>query len=553
MWMVTLLSTLGYGVARGALPRGPAAAAVRGLARGRGSRMCAAAGSEPGARTRFAPSPTGSLHVGGARTALYSWLWARQNGGQFLLRVEDTDTARSTRESEDEVLADLAWLGLVHDEGPTAGGPHGPYRQSERMQGGLYQELAQKLLDSGAAYRCFCTPEELDAKRAAAEAAGENPQYDGTWRDADPAEVQRRLDAGEPYTVRFRVPDGKVVGIEDAVRGRVEWDVQATVGDFILLRSGGMPVYNFCVAVDDADMKVSTVIRAEEHLTNTVRQVLILEALGFPLPRFAHLSLVLGEDRSKLSKRHGATSVNQFRQQGYLPQAMLNYLCLLGWNDSTDQEIYSVDELAAAFSLDRVTKSPAVFDLKKLNWINGQHLRALAEEERAALVGRHLAEAGVAMAADSPFSLSASRMVAEKIELVNDASPLVRDALAYPLADSLASSGAQKLADELRRVGGALVAAHREGVLPDGASPDFEAEWKSAVKSFGKELGLKGKSLFMPLRLAVTGRMAGPDVGAQLQLLALAPDGAKCESVPLDARMAQLEAALADMPVPVEA
>ena len=271
MWMVTLLSTLGYGVARGALPRGPAAAAVRGLARGRGSRMCAAAGSEPGARTRFAPSPTGSLHVGGARTALYSWLWARQNGGQFLLRVEDTDTARSTRESEDEVLADLAWLGLVHDEGPTAGGPNGPYRQSERMQGGLYQELAQKLLDSGAAYRCFCTPEELDAKRAAAEAAGENPQYDGTWRDADPAEVQRRLDAGEPYTVRFRVPDGKVVGIDDAVRGRVEWDVQATVGDFILLRSGGMPVYNFCVAVDDADMKVSTVIRAEEHLTNTVR------------------------------------------------------------------------------------------------------------------------------------------------------------------------------------------------------------------------------------------------------------------------------------------
>ncbi|EOD15530.1 Glutamyl-tRNA synthetase [Emiliania huxleyi CCMP1516] len=507
MWMVTLLSTLGYGVARGALPRGPAAAAVRGLARGRGSRMCAAAGSEPGARTRFAPSPTGSLHVGGARTALYSWLWARQNGGQFLLRVEDTDTARSTRESEDEVLADLAWLGLVHDEGPTAGGPHGPYRQSERMQGGLYQELAQKLLDSGAAYRCFCTPEELDAKRAAAEAAGENPQYDGTWRDADPAEVQRRLDAGEPYTVRFRVPDGKVVGIEDAVRGRVEWDVQATVGDFILLRSGGMPVYNFCVAVDDADMKVSTVIRAEEHLTNTVRQVLILEALGFPLPRFAHLSLVLGEGPARA-----------------LPGGQL-----------------------------RAHQSRGVFDLKKLNWINGQHLRALAEEERAALVGRHLAEAGVAMAADSPFSLSASRMVAEKIELVNDASPLVRDALAYPLADSLASSGAQKLADELRRVGGALVAAHREGVLPDGASPDFEAEWKSAVKSFGKELGLKGKSLFMPLRLAVTGRMAGPDVGAQLQLLALAPDGAKCESVPLDARMAQLEAALADMPVPVEA
>lgn len=223
-------------------------------------------------RTRFAPSPTGSLHVGGARTALFSWLAAKQVGGDFLVRVEDTDTARSTRESEASVLADLRWLGLLWDEGPEVGGDKGPYRQSERMETGMYREFAQKLMADGHAYPCFCTAEELEAKRQAAELAGENPQYDGTWRDADAEEVKRRMDAGEPYTVRFKVPRGARVEIDDIVRGVVSWDVQATVGDFILLRSGGMPVYNFCVAVDDATMEVKTVVRAEEHLTNTVRQ-----------------------------------------------------------------------------------------------------------------------------------------------------------------------------------------------------------------------------------------------------------------------------------------
>jgi len=552
--MLTLAMLLGaLGPLGFSPPRGAVSVATRGArykARATALQGCAA---EPGARTRFAPSPTGSLHVGGARTALFSWLWARQNGGAFIIRVEDTDTARSTRESEEEVLRDLAWLGLGHDEGPTAGGPDGPYRQSERMQTGLYQELAQQLVESGAAYPCFSTQAELDAKREAAEAAGTNPQYDGAWRDADPAEVARRLAAGEPHTVRFKVPPGKKVKIDDAVRGDVEWDVEATVGDFILLRSGGMPVYNFCVAVDDAKMRVTTVIRADEHLTNTVRQVLILEALGFAIPRFAHLSLVLGEDRSKLSKRHGATSVTQFRTQGYLPQAMLNYLCLLGWNDSTDKEIYSVDELVEVFSLDRVTKSPAVFDIKKLNWINGQHLRALPEEERAAIVGAHLVEAGVAKEALSPFASLAAAMVAEKIELVNDASPLVADALAYPLAETLATDAAAELNSGVRAVGAALVAAHKAGSLPDGSSAEFDAEWKSAVKAMGKELGLKGKALFMPLRVATTGRLAGPDVGAQIKLIALAAEGAACEAVDFGTRMQMLEAALAAMPAPVEA
>ena len=605
------------------------------------ARACATE-APAGTRTRFAPSPTGSLHVGGARTALFAWLKAKKEGGDFIVRVEDTDTARSTRESEEEVLKDLEWLGLKWEEGPVVGGDKGPYRQSERMTTGLYQELAQQLMDAGHAYPCFCTQEELDKKRAAAEALGENPQYDGTWRDADPAEVKAKMDAGEPYTVRFKVPRGKKVTIQDQVRGEVTWDVQATVGDFILLRSGGMPVYNFCVAVDDATMQVSDVIRAEEHLTNTVRQVLILEALGFVVPSYAHLALVLGEDRSKLSKRHGATSVNQFRLEGFLPQAslrpsseapptplpasllplpllsslcqerecapsalrvspnldqsrpisahalwrpslgpprpsalpplallrpapraqaMINYLCLLGWNDGTDQEIYTVDELVEAFTLDRITKSPAVFDQKKLRWINGQHLRALPEEELSALLTAQFGEAKT-LVVDAPsaaaFVGAVSKMVAEKVELVNDAEPLVRDALAYPLAETLASDAAKAFVDDasVLEVGNAVLAAHKAGELPALDANDFEGSWKKWVKAAGKELGRKGKGLFMPLRIVMTGRMAGPDIPAQLMVLGKADAALQLGGddamavVSLAERMEALEAALSALPAP---
>jgi len=492
--------------------------------------------------------------VGGARTALFSWLQARQSEGDFVIRVEDTDTARSTRESEESVLADLRWLGLTWDEGPVVGGDKGPYRQSERMQSGVYQELAQRLMETGTAYPCFCTAEELEKKRLEAEAKGENPQYDGTWRDADPEEVKRRMDAGEPYTVRFKVPRGKVVKIQDGVRGEVSWDVAATVGDFILLRSGGMPVYNFCVAVDDAQMEVSDVIRAEEHLTNTVRQVLILEALGYQVPRYAHLSLVLGEDRSKLSKRHGATSVNQFRLEGYLPEAMINYLCLLGWNDSTDQEIYTVEELIKAFSLNRVTKSPAVFDMKKLRWINGQHLRALPVERLEGLIQEQLSSSGLlAVEADAgkmdAFVSAAAIMVKEKVELVNDAEPLVREALLYPLDETLETDAAAPFTEGFAAVANAVVKAHEAGELPAIDADDFETSWKAWVKALGKDLGRKGKDLFMPLRMVMTGRMAGPDLPAQLKLLGLAAGSVQVDMVPFADRMATLAAKAATIEV----
>ena len=282
-------------------------------------------------------------------------------------------------------MADLKWLGLQWDEGPddpTA--KYGPYRQSERSE--LYVQLANQLLEEGKAYRCFCTKEELEQMKERQEAEGIPPRYDGTWRDADPELVQKKLDEGAEFTVRFKVPQGARVVIDDAVRGTVSWDAESTVGDFILLRSSGVPVYNFCVAVDDATMGISTVIRAEEHLTNTLRQGLILDALGAPRPRYAHCSLILGEDKQKLSKRHGATSCNQFQLDGFLPDAMINYLALLGWNDGTDNEIFTRDELIEAFDVDRVVKSPSIFDMDKLRWVNSQHLKMYSVEDLQPLV-----------------------------------------------------------------------------------------------------------------------------------------------------------------------
>lgn len=477
-------------------------------------------------RVRFAPSPTGALHVGGARTALYNWLLARQTSGAFLLRVEDTDLARSTRESEQMVLEDLRWLGLQWDEGPDVGGDREPYRQSERSS--IYSKFANRLLEEGKAYPCFCTEDELEQKRVQAEAEGRPPQYDGTWRDADPGLVKERMDAGDSFTVRFRVPEGSRVIINDAVRGKVAWDANATVGDFILLRSNGVPVYNFCVAVDDALMGITTVIRAEEHLTNTLRQVLILRALNFPVPQYAHCSLILGSDRSKLSKRHGATSVTQFREEGYLPVAMVNYLALLGWNDGTEKEIYTVDELVEAFDMNRITKSPAMFDGDKLRFINGQHLRALPDDELESLVLPEWHRSGVfhaSLSAGSDLARKAVLLVRGSLQLVNDANEEMANVFTYPLVKTLKSGEAEELVQEdggFLTLGQIVLRDYDAGTMPTGTGgEEHSSQWKKWVKSVGKETGRKGKRLFHPLRLALTGKMSGPDVGDIIQVLHL--------------------------------
>jgi len=501
--------------------------------------------AEGSVRVRFAPSPTGSLHVGGARTALYNWLAAKKakEDGRFIIRVEDTDLARSTRESELEMLRDLKWLGLQCDEGPDVGGKLGPYRQSER--GELYVKLANKLLEDGLAYKCFCTEEELEQKRLAAEEAGVDAKYDGEWRDASAERIAEAEAAGKEYTVRFRVPAGARVEIDDLVRGNVAWDAEATVGDFILLRSSGVPVYNFCVAVDDALMRVSTVVRAEEHLTNTLRQVLILRALGFEAPQYAHCSLILGEDRSKLSKRHGATSVNQFREQGFLADAMVNYLALLGWSPGDDREIFSRDELIEEFDLARIVKSPAVFDMSKLRWLNGQHLRKLSQEELLSSVAAALSTpAGLVKVdgedptADSLAKLkavqSATELFREAMELTIDARDLLAHAFSYPLDDTMESGKVNKIVKDegFHKVLGAIVSKWNNDCAEGGAlailadvdasDEDALSAWKAWVKSIGKEAEVKGRKLFQPLRLCLTGSMQGRDVGGVVRVLALA-------------------------------
>lgn len=490
-------------------------------------------------RVRFAPSPTGSLHVGGARTALFNWLLARKTKGTFIVRVEDTDEARSTRQSEESILRDLNWMNLQWDEGPEVGGKCEPYRQSERKH--IYKEFAEKLIEKGLAFRCFCTEEELDKKRLEAEAAGIDPKYDGTWRDADPALVQQKLANGEPYTIRFKVPKNKVLFIDDVVRGRVTWDAEAMLGDFIILRSNGMPVYNFCVAVDDATMGITHVIRAEEHLSNTLRQLLILEGLEHKPPTYAHCSLILGSDRSKLSKRHGATSVGQFKEQGYLPEAMMNYLANLGWNDGTPKEIYTPNELIEAFDMTRIVKSSAVFDLDKLKWINGQHIRLKTIEEIQSLVIDALSKVspddndGVAILSPNTIRNSenalfldmATKISQRDMELVAESRKYVGKCLLYDIDGTIANDPHvnEVLNDDLLKITKVLHDDYLSKKLPTGKEDNFPELWKLYMKGLSKDLGLKGKGLFHPVRFALTGTMSGPDIGDQLQLLAFAPSG----------------------------
>jgi glutamyl-tRNA synthetase len=347
-------------------------------------------------RLRFAPSPTGHLHVGNVRTALFNWLLARRHGGVFILRIEDTDRERSTIESERSVLADLRWLGLDWDEGPDVGGPCAPYRQSERTS--RYAAAARELLDRGLAYYCFCSPDQLDAERLAALAAGSPPRYGGRCRALDPAESARRVAAGEAAAVRFAVPAaGRDITFHDIVRGDVTVNT-AIIGDFVIVRSGGSPNYNFAVVIDDRDMEVSVVVRGEDHVSNTPRQLLLYEALGRPAPAFAHLSLVLGADHAPLSKRHGVTSVAEFRSRGYLPEALVNYLALLGWSPGEGEEIVPRAEMVRRFDLAAVSHSAAVFDFDKLAWMNRQYMRLLPASRIAADAAPYLQQRGALIA-----------------------------------------------------------------------------------------------------------------------------------------------------------
>lgn len=459
--------------------------------------------SQPGIRVRFAPSPTGRLHIGGARTALFNWLYARRCGGRMILRIEDTDRERSTPESERDLLADLRWMGLDWDEGPDIGGPHVPYRQSERLA--LYAEHAATLQSRSRAYACFCSDADLAARRAAQLAAGAEPRYDGPCRNLGAESAAARVAAGVAHTIRFRVPE-MVVRFQDRVRGNMSFE-STTVGDFVLVRSNGLPTYNFACVVDDAAMGITHVVRGEDHLSNTMRQVLLYRALELQQPEFAHLSLILDTDRSKLKKREGqeGTYVDEYRTRGYLPAALVNFLALLGWSPPDGVEVMSVAQLVAAFDLDRVSRSPAVFDAHKLRWMAGEHLRAASVGDLARGALPHLRAAGldvataqaVAWIAAFRDSIAALGELPERVALLlepPDLDDAARSALDSPQAREL-----------LAAVHARLDAARRLGRV-DGAG------FKSLLGSCGKELGVKGRDLFQPVRVALSAQVHGPEL-----------------------------------------
>lgn len=449
-------------------------------------------------RVRFAPSPTGHLHVGNARTALFNWLLARGHHGTFILRIEDTDLERSTRESEQAILEDLRWMGLQWDEGVEVGGPFGPYRQTERMPS--YVDHTNRLLREGKGYHCFCSAETLEAHRKAQLAAGLPPKYAGTCRNIDPAEAKRRKDSGEAAVVRLRVPEGRNVTFNDVVRGEVTFHTDV-IGDPVLVRSDGIPAYNFAVVIDDALMKITHVIRGEDHISNTPRQILLYEAFGYPQPAFAHLSLVMGPDHAPLSKRHGATSVKEFRDKGYLPEALVNYLALIGWSPGQNEELLPAEELARRFKLESVAHSAGVFDEDKLAWANRHYLKICAPDRLVTLAEPHLRERGQVVGDLSPGARAWLEAVLPGMAQSVDRLPQLADRLDTVFRyeaprEPLDANLVRVLAEELQNA-------------PRLVDKDAFRAVANRVKD---RTGLKGKNLFHPIRVILTGAHEGPEL-----------------------------------------
>ena len=462
--------------------------------------------SKPTPRVRFAPSPTGLLHVGNARTALYNWLFARHNGGDFLLRIEDTDVERSEVRYETQLIEDLRWLGMDWNEGPEIGGPYAPYRQSERLA--IYQQHTEQLLGEGKAYRCFCTAEELEQERQLALRDHRTQVYSGKCRALTPTEAIARAAAGETYAVRLAVPEAPL-RFHDIVRGDVEFLSEA-VGDFILVRSSGIPVYNYVVTIDDALMHITHVIRGDDHISNTPRQVAIYQAFGWSLPQFAHLSTILGSDRERLSKRHGATSVASFREMGILPQALANYLALLGWGaEGGTRETFTREELIAEFKLERVTPSPAVFDWDKLHWLNRQAIKHSPLPELRVLAWPYF-EALQLLPPQSSASDTIVNWFDRVLELflpaVDQLQQLPEKAASLWRTAELTQEDAELLASEAAK---RVVQTFTAKVLAGG--PLTPQRFKELMNEVKAETGVKGKDLFHPVRIILTGAHSGPE------------------------------------------
>lgn len=469
-------------------------------------------------RVRFAPSPTGKLHIGGARTAIYNWAFARANGGTFILRIDDTDPTRSTDENTQIILRAMRWLGLDWDEGPEVGGDFGPYAQTERLA--LYKQTAERLLAEGKAYPCFCTPEQLSQDREAAQARKDPFQgYQRRCRDLSPEEAKARIDAGEPYVLRIKVPEdrGNVV-INDAVHGEVVFDAKE-LDDFVIFRSDGTPTYNFATVVDDALMGITHVIRGDDHLSNTPRQVMVYEAMGAPVPTFAHISMILGADGKKLSKRHGATSVEEYRDAGYLSDAFVNYLALLGWSLDGETTVIPRDVLASQFSLERISKNPATFDPKKLDWMNAEYINAMDDMTFAdEIMLPELLETGLideGFEADEAWVDALAAIVRPRTKMPADAA-----AVAAPVFATAAT-----LEYDEKSVAKGL-AKEGMGAVLDAARAALEAveDWTAkaidaALEPLPEVLDVKKRLVFGAVRVAECGNMVSPPLGETMALI----------------------------------
>lgn len=466
-------------------------------------------------RVRFAPSPTGHLHIGGARSALFNYLFARHHGGDFIVRIEDTDRKRNVEDAEAKLIESLRWFGTEWDESIDKDGGVGPYRSMDRLD--IYQKYIEQLVAEGKAYPCYCTEDELNAEREAQKERGETPRYAGTCRHLTAEQIQAYETEGRKASIRFRVQENREYTVHDHIRGEVTFDSNG-IGDFVIARPDGIPTYNFAVVIDDALMKITHVIRGEEHLSNTPRQLMIYEAFGFETPDFAHVALILNPDGKKMSKRDESLIqfMEQYRDLGYLPEALMNFLVLLGWSPEEEQEIFTREELIEKFSLGRVSKSPAIFDIHKLNWMNNYYIKQASVERIAELCIPHMQKAG-----QLPQELHeeqrqwAEKLVALYQEQLEYAAQIVELSAMFFEDDVRYDAEAKEVLAE-EQVPDVMTAFHEELLSLE----DYTADGiKGALKAVQKATGHKGKKLFMPVRVAVTGFTHGRDLNETLFLL----------------------------------
>ncbi len=463
-------------------------------------------------RLRFAPSPTGFVHVGNVRTALFNYLHSKKNNGIFILRIEDTDVERSKKEYEINLINGLKWIGIEWDEGPDIGGKFGPYRQSERVE--IYTKYAQRLIDENKAYYCFCSKEELEKQKEEAMKQGNSPVYIEKCRNLDIEESKIRIKKGEKAAKRFKIPRNIYIEFKDMIRGNVKFDSNLLT-DPVIIRSSGIPAYNFSVVIDDSLMKINLILRGEDHLSNTARQILIYKALKIEPPKFAHLSMVMGPDNTKLSKRHGSTSISQFREDGYLPQALFNYLALLGWSPDNGREILLKHELISAFDLNKVSKSSAIFDYKKLQWVNREHIRLMNDEELGNVMTPYLGKAGINFSNE----IETFKWVGQTSKVLCDYKHLLTEIAEY-FKEFISINYSKELIKKIKDCETSIKVISiffKEISVLD--SPIEFSKIAEILKKIQTQTKIKGKELYHPLRIALTGKESGIELKEYIPII----------------------------------